>query len=1027
MTRNYEFWLAVLKTWSIRQTRPLNTWNVQYDGEPVRENDPGWRSWAAPAATRRTLSTHTTVPWDHASLLMDVSGETLLLVDSQPAYGLNPYHNRYRVSASAGTPLSVALEQVTTGLMGTQAVNPGISRACWADIDPLAEESYWDLAVLLEWGDEPDTPADLKTWLERALDRALAPLYAHSPDESAVRHYAGRPGRDAEEEGLFQALAEGPVAGLHPIADAERRALVADLHASLQAVYHELATKAPAGSGELVMMGHAHIDLAWLWPIAETERKIIRTAASQAHLLEHYPDWRFGMSSPEMWRLIETSPTLWERWRQLTTENRVTPLGAFWVEADSQLIGGESVLRHLLYGLRYFESTVGQRPTTAFLPDTFGFSGSLPTLLAAAGIRLFLTTKINWNDTTRFPYKNFRWIGPDGSAVQAMLFGSSPDGYNGKASIRDLKLAWQNYVAVGGEDRVLYALGHGDGGGGPDESMLERIRRYRQLPLLPKLTDDAPESLAASTEDWNHLPRYRGDLYLEYHRAVFTAQTAVKAENRAVEAALIATETWALLAGLHPTLGEAWKRFLRNHFHDILPGSSIASVYQDFHRDMAVVRAELQPIQQESFRRLVPAGSEPVLVVGHPGRFHRPAGPAVVRRDQAFQIFWENAWHPAHAAGPGAFQVELPKLPPWGVASFPLQDIDELASPLAPRRPDRFDWHSGNLTVSVGPEGIRSIASSGRELLSGPAGIAVFFQHPPQFDAWELVKPAWRGHQDLSHDPLEVIWESDNTATVRLTHRLGASVIHEELFLNGPDQRIEAAIDCAIAERRLVVQYRVPTTLVAGHVTRETLWGTDQWPTIPAGPADEARFEWAAHRFVDLAEPHQGLALVNDGRHGYAADEGILTITLATSPLFPDPAADATPAPVRLALIPHDGSWTDANIMAQAHAFSEPLQMRELTTVTAEEWIRGPLDDLPDNVALLGMKPAEDGSSDWICHLGEMWGDTVACPMRPVDSHTRVFRADLVSEAPMEPLPDSVVIGPHQLLVLRLCPEGACS
>lgn len=1032
MRKRYQFWLTLLKTWATTQTEPITQWTVQYAGHPPRRHDPDFRRWTEPGVHARTLEADTVIPWDDAILEVGVRGETLLRIDGKPAYGFNPFHTRFAPHLAQGTPIHLALEQVTTGLMGVHVPDPGLGEVRWILLDRAAKACYWDLAVLMEWGDDPDTPPDLTRWLTRALDQALMPLISSAPDADAVRAYAFRDDRSAEEEGLTQALAAGVPVGLAAIDQKSRGILLAHLESHLRHIFRDLRRLAPDGPGTLLMMGHAHIDLAWLWPMAETSRKVVRTAASQAHLLDMFPDWHFGISSPEMWQVIESEPDLRERWFRLADDRRVDPLGAFWVESDTQLLGATSLLRHLMLGLRYFESRLGRRPLTAFLPDTFGFSGALPTFLKAAGIRLFLTTKINWNDSTTFPYKHFRWVGPDGSSVQAMIFGSSPDGYNGQASIRDLKTAWTNFANGGGDRAVLYAFGHGDGGGGPDESMLERLRRYRELPLMPALHNQSVESLIRPPEELKQLPRWHGDLYLEFHRGVFTTRTHVKAESRQVERQLSATECWALLSGSAADLHEVWTLYLRNHFHDILPGSSIATVYADFERDMVRVRDALRGEQQAVMARAFPdeKATGTTLIIGNSASLARPAGIVTLNRRRQVAIFWGRSWHQSRPVDCDCQAVDLPRLDPLSLAAFPLKEVDEPADASAidvPRTETAFHWSSGPLDVVVGPEGIQSLKHGGRELLDGPAGVAAFFQHPPEFDAWELQPPTQRGNAPLDHDTPIIEWDQQQRAIIRLTHRRGASTISERIILDGHLAQIESEIRMTIRERHLVIQYRVPTTLRTRHVSRETLFGVDTLPTGPAGPSDDARFEWAAHRFIDLAEPHQGLALLNNGRYGHSVDDGTMGITLSTAPLYPDPMADADPEPVRIALLPHDHHWTDDAIMERAAAFSDPPMVAERQTGLAQERILTPLTDLPPNVALLAVKPAEDGSGDWIYHLGEVWGDTCTATVTWPHPVAAASLVDLVSERPLSPLivenqvTTSVVINPHQLVLLRTC------
>ena len=1022
--RDYKYWLSMLKIWTTVRKAPMTEWSVQYDDQPVLAKDPDWRQWIHADARLRRLSAKTAVPWDNAALLFDTQGEALLLVNQVPAYGLNPFHQLYRPGRPRGTVLELTIEQVQTGLMGTDAVEPGIADVYWVALNPVARACYWDLAVLLEWVDRPEVEPNVKAWLEQALDQALTPLYQLAPDEPALRSYLDRPGRHVEEEGLHRALKVGPVVGLRSLDKDMLQEGLSDLKQALEGIYAELGQRVPKSPGELLMLGHAHIDWAWLWPTAETRRKVVRTAASQAALLDQFSGWRFGMSSPQMWTVLEEHPQFFQRWLDHVRAGRVEPLGAFWLESDNQLISGASMLRQLVYGLRYFEKVAGRRPQTAFLPDSFGFSGAMPTLLHAAGVKLFLTTKINWNDTTAFPYKNFRWIGPDGSSVQAMIFGSGSAGYNGNVTIKDLTESWQRFAESGHSDRVLYAFGWGDGGGGPDEEMLERLDRYQRLPLLPKLVSDAPESLI--DPEPSGLPRYRGDLYLEYHRGVFTAQTAVKTGMRRAEAQLLAAEAWQALAGGTTPLQDAWRLLLNNQFHDILPGSSIASVYQDFADDMSRIDAVTAEAYAEALPMLIPAGSQPALVVGHAAPLTRPAGPLTVERDQGFALLWDGSWHEAQEIFPGSYAVDLPDLPPWSLATFPLRTASSPVAAQLPTTPkDALHLLGPEIEVTVGPDGIRQIQVQGRSLLAETAGISAFFQHPSRFDAWELVHPDKRGAVAVTHDPLVVEASSDAYTVVRLVHHAASSIVEERLIWDAARGRLSTKVSLTMADRHLAIQYRLPTTLVSDYAHRETLWGVDTVSTLPHSPGDAARFEWAAHRWVDLSEPSVGLSLYNDGRFGHSVDGGTLSITLATAPLFPDPTADQQPTPVTLGLVVHQGPLMAAQQLAEAHAFSAPPVIVQGTLANDQPVVAAPISGLPPNVALVAFKTAEDGSGDWICHFGEMIGDHARIPImwsRPVQS---VMQVDLVSEIGHEAVDHDdagywLELGAHQVAVWRV-------
>jgi len=394
-----------------------------------------------------------------------------------------------------------------------------------------------------------------------------------------------------------------------------------------------------------------------------------------------------------------------------------------------------------------------------------------------------------------------------------------------------------------------------------------------------------------------------------------------------------------------------------------------------------------------------------------------------------FSLWWDNAWHEATEVVAGTYSVALPALPAWSLAVFPLQSHPLQPSPgLSDRVPDSITLEGPGMHMVIGPEGIRQVDVSGRSLLAQPAGVVAFFQHPARFDAWELVAPEKRGSVPLTHEPLVVEANTPTHTVLRLTHHVAQSIIDEQMTWDATSGQLTSRLILHIDDRHLTIQYRLPTTLISDHASRETLWGTDSVVTTPHSPADAAQFEWVAHRWVDLSEPSLGLSLYNDTRFGHHVDGGTITITLATAPLFPDPTADERPAPVRLGIAVHRGPLDPARQLAEAHAFSAPTQIQEGTLVSQSPVIVAPIWGLPAQVALVSFKPAEDGTGDWVCQFGEMVGDSVRAYVewgRPIQSVTRV---DLVSEEGQDPVACDesgcwLEIAAHQVVVWRVVPR----
>ena len=1037
-----DFWVEALRTWAVSAESPVTGAEIQiWDGKgtgPSRGWAPGdgWGDDEDAVAAR--FAARIPFLWDRPRIALDLDGEALLRVGGRAVLGVNPTHPFVDLTAPASPePVELVLELSRMGVMGRRFDDPRIRKVAVQQIDHTIEGAALDLEVLAEWGRHPETPSSHREELQERLREALVPITAQPADRDAWERWLRRTGGGADDEALYQAVVNGRgprVDGLRPLPADVRVRAAHETADRLRALRRWLQERFPKGSGQLLAVGHAHIDWAWLWRVQDTRAKVVRTLASQLSLLERYPEWVYGMSSPMMWESVdEDEPEVAARATSLAREGRIEPLGAFWVEADGQLPQAAAFLRHLHYTMRAFRERAGDVAPIAFLPDTFGFSPALPTLLARAGVNLFLTTKINWNDTTVFPYKDFWWVGPDGSRVQAHIFGRAAWGYNGLATLDNIREAWRRYEQEGGRREALYTFGLGDGGGGPDQNQIERLLRYRDLPDMPAIRFGRPESLIAGADE--DLAVYRGELYLEFHRGVFTTQTRVKRETRRLESRLSSVEAWETWLGgagdASLPLREAWTTLLATHFHDILPGSSIGPVYRDWEADRAAVEAATEAgfaAAAGHFREAWADAGEGLLVL-NPSDVRAPAGLCAVTTDRDVELVIDGEAIPGQRTHDGAILFRLPELPAMGAASFELRPGAPLTLPEHREAPLCEVQHAHG-TCTIGPEGVRSLVFQGRELLEEAAGIRAFYNHPAVFDAWEIEAGYRKNPASLSHRPLTVVEEGPLRVVVRLQHESGASSVTELVAVDRSTGTVSTAISAAIHDRHLLIRYEVPTTLRAEHAVAETVLGTVLRPTVPGGPQDAARFEWAAHRFVDLAEPQMGLALINDGRFGHSVDGGRLGVTVSTAPLYPDPEADIIPAPLGLLLMPHEGDFRQGGVLPAAHAFNTPRSI-ELARVRGSGRAC-PVAGLPDNVELLGFKRSADGQA-YLLYLGEVYGERVQCTIRMPFPVKTAAPADLVTELPcteegpvnlsVEPDGIRLVVKPRGVEVLRVEPK----
>jgi alpha-mannosidase len=470
--------------------------------------------------------------------------------------------------------------------------------------------------------------------------------------------------------------------------------------AILAALYeHHNATRAH----EMAAIGHAHIDTAWLWPLAETYRKLVRTFSSQTRYMDEYPEFRFACSQAQQYAWIkERNPDLWERIRAKVESGQFVPVGGSWIEPDCNIPSGESLLRQFIHGQRFFEDEFGIRCREFWSPDAFGYCSQLPQLMRLSGITRFLTQKLSWNKFNRPDSHTFTWQGIDGSTV----LGHFPpvDTYNSDASVKEILYADHEFKDHESSETSLLVYGWGDGGGGPTRAMLESLRRARDLQGLPRTrqttSDEFFEALEAEDAD---RPVVVGELYFEYHRGVFTSQAFTKRGNRVCEQLLHDAEFLATARGPYPRaeLDRLWKLLLLQQFHDILPGSSIGLVYDDARRDFAELETSLEA--------LVGSGSVPMNTVGVPRRevTDDPAGNLVLVEAEPYadgRIMDSN--------------------------NNDTVTINGLA------------LENAHLRVQLGENGtVESVVdkATGREALAAPGNrLELYEDLPVQFDAWDI-------------------------------------------------------------------------------------------------------------------------------------------------------------------------------------------------------------------------------------------------------------------------------------------------
>jgi alpha-mannosidase len=756
-----------------------------------------------------------------------------------------------------------------------------------------------------------------------------------------------------------------------------------------------LARPAASGAHRLSAIGHAHIDSAWLWPVRETVRKVARTVANVTHLLDTTDDLVYAMSSAQQYEWIERDrPEVFQKLREHVASGRFVPVGGMWVESDTNMVGGEAMVRQFLYGKRYFSEKFGVEPTQVWLPDSFGYTAALPQIVTLAGCTDFLTQKISWNQVNPFPHHTFWWEGIDGTRV----FTHFPpvDTYNSELSGAELAHAAANFRDKGRASRSLVPFGYGDGGGGPTREMLARARRTADLQGSPRVTIESPATFfEAARAEYQDAPVWTGELYLEIHRGTYTSQAKTKQGNRRSEHLLREAELWSATAAVrglsdypHDELDAAWKTVLLQQFHDILPGSSIAWVHREAAENYERVAGDLQLLIERATRALAGQGDELV-------EFNAAPVPAT--------------GVPALAAG----------APNDGEAVAVHQESGSVV------------LDNGVLWVRIDGRGVIDSVLDlrhGREVLpSGGSGnlLQIHPDWPNRWDAWDIDEFYRNTVTDLV-DVDELTVRNDGAAAEVIVNRtFGRSTVQQRIRLEPDAGEVQCTADIDWQESERVLKAAFDLDVHTDHAAYETQFGHVVRPTHRNTSWDAARFEVCAHRFVHLAEPGYGVAVANDATYGHDVtrhprDGGggysTVRLTLLRAPRFPDPETDHGRHVLHYALAP---GVDVAGAAAVGYRLNLPTRS-----------VRGggpvpPLITITDGAVVEAVKLAEDRSGDVIVRIYEPSGARASVTVSASFDVASVAETDLLErELPADALvgadPISLRLRPFQIVTLRL-------
>ena len=688
------------------------------------------------------------------------------------------------------------------------------------------------------------------------------------------------------------------------------------------------------GKPQVVCLGHTHIDVEWLWSRFVTKEKIQCSFATAKALMDKYPEYKFMLSQPNLYQYLkEESPDKYAELCELIKQGRWEPEGAAYVECDCNLTSGESLVRQLLYGKKFFKEEFGKESKVLFLPDVFGYSAALPQILKKSGVDYFVTSKISWNDTNTMPHDTFIWQGIDGTEIfttfisgQSYTKGQPPKRgttYVGNCNPDFIYGTWHRQTDKSYVNSSFNTYGYGDGGGGPTKEMLEKLRRLmRGLPAFPVATSEflypylrrLEAEFLENAKNLRKTPKWIGELYLEYHRGTYTTMANNKRGNRRSELGLAKVEALSYTDMLHggtydkEQIDKNWLKVLHDQFHDILPGSSIEEVYRLSGEDYEQI---LQFVKEETDKKLRSISSkintDGGIFVYNPLGFPRRAG---IRVDGKHYITDE----------------EIPALG-WKVIA-PARHAPMLKA--SERRLENelyiIDFDGAGRIVSLFDKRI------GRNVIASPANeMRISEDYPHQYDAWELEHDyATKTYVQDSDVSSEIIDDGDRVG-LRFKRTYMSSEFTQTVWIYSGSPRIDIENDFDWHERHQITKLAFPLDVHAQSATFEIQYGHTQRPTHKNTSWDAAKFEVCAHKWVDISESGYGIAILNDSKYGFSADGNTITVSCLRGPTYPNKNADFGKHKFTISLLPHLGDIKNGRVIEEAYALNQPVESLEIS------------------------------------------------------------------------------------------------
>ena len=775
-------------------------------------------------------------------------------------------------------------------------------------------------------------------------------------------------------------------------------------------------------------IGHTHIDVAWWWTVAQTREKVARSFSTVLKLMEEYPEYKFMSSQPQLYVFLkERYPEIFEKIKEKVKEGVWEPEGGMWLEADCNLTSGESLVRQFVHGKRFFKEEFGVDNEILWLPDVFGYSGSLPQIMKRCGIKYFMTTKLAWNQFNKIPNDTFIWRGIDGSEVFTHMITTLGIGqpvanffttYNGELHPDALMGGWERYQNKRINNDILISYGFGDGGGGPTREMIETARRMEKgVKGIPKVRREFAgkyfKELEARVKDNKRLETWEGELYFEYHRGTYTSMARNKRSNRKSELGLMDLEFFSVLADgklAYPAaeLDKMWKTVLLNQFHDILPGSSIKEVYEVTKEEYARIADTLE--KETELRLETLAGEKEGITVWNTTGHNRsdiavlPAGEYIgLKYEDGRPVKLQHTKDETVAfieniPSKGYRTLYFDKEEKSGKLPFTLTGDKSLETPFYKIELDE----NALLSRIFDKENDREVLKAGEK---GNL-LRMYEDKPIYYDNWDIdifhTEKYWDA---LSVEKTEWLEIGEVRATLLVERKISNSLIRQKIHFYADKRRIDFETYVDWKESQHLLKVHFPVDIHSDEATFEIQFGNAVRKVHTNTSWDEARFESCAQKWMDFSEGHYGVALLNDCKYGHSVRNGVLGLTLIKSGIEPNPTTDQEEHFFTYALYPHSENWRYSDVSDEAYNLNQPLRA---WNKAMEEDVYSYAGVDKKNVVIETIKKAEDGNAV-VLRLYERDNAKTSVKLSVDTEFSKAFICNLLEEEETELKPEETV------------------